>query len=336
MFKLKYSEIYITNVCNLNCSNCNRFNNFAFSGHERWDDFQSLYEQWAQKIDIDWIGILGGEPLLNPDFMLWYDGILRLWPNSKVSVVTNGSQLSKWPGLYDLLLTYKDRAWLEITGHNNSEMANLCRNLEKFLVGPIHKTISSKNFPDHEWQKCYDILKGVSWPDCKTADRFEFLPESIKDELINKFFISHQIWTDANGVRLEVSLTTRFFTSAVTYTELTNEITLHNSDPVKAVKQCISKYCHHFSKGKLYKCGAAGLLPDFIKQFKINLSQEDREIINSYVPAETTWQDIQLTTFLENLTQGLPIPQCKFCSESYEEIDFQAGPKKIKIVKNEK
>ena len=40
--RLNYAEFYITNVCNLNCTECNRFNNYHFSGHQRWDDYSDV------------------------------------------------------------------------------------------------------------------------------------------------------------------------------------------------------------------------------------------------------------------------------------------------------
>ena len=63
MYKLPYVEFYITNVCNLNCTNCNRFNNYAFAGHQRWADNKEFYQQWAEILDVQEISILGGEPL---------------------------------------------------------------------------------------------------------------------------------------------------------------------------------------------------------------------------------------------------------------------------------
>jgi hypothetical protein len=41
-YHLSYAEFYITHVCNLNCPDCNRFNNYAFKGHQRWDDVKKL------------------------------------------------------------------------------------------------------------------------------------------------------------------------------------------------------------------------------------------------------------------------------------------------------
>jgi organic radical activating enzyme len=73
------TEFYITNVCNLNCFNCNRFNNFDFKGYQKWSDYKEIYTQWAQHVKLQRVTILGGEPLLNPTILDWIDGINGLW-----------------------------------------------------------------------------------------------------------------------------------------------------------------------------------------------------------------------------------------------------------------
>ncbi len=58
--KLKFDEkveFYITNVCNYTCDNCNRFNNHKFSGWQRWSDYEGIYRQWAERIELQAITI---------------------------------------------------------------------------------------------------------------------------------------------------------------------------------------------------------------------------------------------------------------------------------------
>ena len=86
-------EFYITNVCNLTCRGCNRFNNHNFKGHQRWDDHASMYEAWSHRLDIEHITILGGEPTLNPDLESWASNLRRLWPESEIMIQTNGTYI---------------------------------------------------------------------------------------------------------------------------------------------------------------------------------------------------------------------------------------------------
>ena len=84
-------EFYITNVCNLSCRGCNRFNDLNFKGHQRWVDHASAYEAWANRLDIPRITIIGGEPTLNPDLELWASNLRRLWPDAVIMIQTNGT-----------------------------------------------------------------------------------------------------------------------------------------------------------------------------------------------------------------------------------------------------
>ena len=75
-------EFYITNVCNLTCRGCNRFNNYNFKGHQRWTEHAEAYEAWSKRLDLPRICIIGGEPTLNPDLESWVMNIRRLWPDA--------------------------------------------------------------------------------------------------------------------------------------------------------------------------------------------------------------------------------------------------------------
>ena len=86
-------EFYITNVCNLTCRGCNRFNNHNFKGHHYWKDHAELYEAWSNRINIDKISIIGGEPTLNPDLESWVSNLRRLWPNADMMIQTNGTYI---------------------------------------------------------------------------------------------------------------------------------------------------------------------------------------------------------------------------------------------------
>ena len=79
MLHLDYLEFYISHTCNFNCQGCNRFNNFLFLGHQRWQEQEKTHKKWAKKLT------------LNPDIIQWIYGLRSLWPDSKGSIVTNAS-----------------------------------------------------------------------------------------------------------------------------------------------------------------------------------------------------------------------------------------------------
>ena len=86
-------EFYITNVCNLTCSGCNRYNNYKFSGFWPWAEAEPVLRKWAKYIDVKHPVILGGEPLLHPDIVKWINGLREIFPNySGVQVQSNGTR----------------------------------------------------------------------------------------------------------------------------------------------------------------------------------------------------------------------------------------------------
>lgn len=134
--KIGYAEFYITNVCNLSCPGCNRFNNYRFRGTQRWQDYANDYRAWAQDLDIGHIGILGGEPLLNPDALDWIAGIHSLWPKQLCKIVTNGFHLPRVKGLYDFLAAHLSvKIWLGI--HNKMHKPEVMTILKNFLQAPL-------------------------------------------------------------------------------------------------------------------------------------------------------------------------------------------------------
>jgi organic radical activating enzyme len=149
--KLKEVEVYITNVCNLACPGCNRFNNYKFKGWQRWSGYEPIYREWAKQITFDRIGILGGEPLLNPDIMLWIEGLRSLWPSSRINIITNAYRLNQVKGLYEYLLAHK-KVHLKVGIHNKKHRPFVLGEIEKFLTAPFTYKFDTENYYD---QKLY-------------------------------------------------------------------------------------------------------------------------------------------------------------------------------------
>ena len=142
---IPYAEFYIINVCNLACSGCNRFNNYNFTGYQRWSDYADIYQQWAQQVDIGHIGILGGEPLLNPSFMLWVTGINQLWPRKRIRIITNGFRLDRQTQLYQTLQQHRNiRLWVGI--HNKQHKQELIQKVLDFVQAPYQIVFNSDDY----------------------------------------------------------------------------------------------------------------------------------------------------------------------------------------------
>lgn len=143
-------EFYITNVCNLTCSGCNRYNNYKFSGWQSWAEAEPVLTKWAKKIDIRHPVILGGEPLLNPDIVAWITGLRKLWPRrAGVQVQSNGTRINHVKGLYEVLV---DGNWIGISLHNQNDQAEIFYRIQQFLSQPVTVSQDKNNSIGSDYQ----------------------------------------------------------------------------------------------------------------------------------------------------------------------------------------
>lgn len=338
-FKKKFLEFYITNVCNFNCDNCNRLNNYYFSGHESWDDYKDHYRAWSEKLDVENILILGGEPLLHPELLSWINGIRSLWPQSNISILSNGSRIGYWQqrGLFDVLSRTNTK--LEITLHNRSRRESLLHEILSCLPNPDFSILSNEKWTP--WINAYNAVKDPSWPACQSYLDFILLPQWIQDECTTIHKINWDDWLTNTGkteirdhsirdLVITLSYSEDFVTAPLNYIG-DNKFSVYNSDPEQAHKVCWSKYCTHMMHGKMYKCHHVALLPEFLKQFRVELVPEDKQLIDAYEPLESSADQQTMSQFLENL--GNPMPQCKLCPSNLKSISLQSSTDKPKVKK---
>jgi organic radical activating enzyme len=226
-------EFYITNVCNLTCRGCNRFNNYNFKGHQYWADHALAIEAWSKRLDAPFISILGGEPLLNPDIELWVSNLRRLWPDSEIMIQTNG--------------TYK-------------------------------------NYDCSVFWKKYKVSTIASIHDPKSSE-----------------YLKKKYTTTINA--------TVFHQSAII--EKNDSYTLHHSDVDYAFSCCDMKHDHTIFNGKLWKCPSMALLPEFDKQFNLQLDPRQRELLYKFQSLNADCSEEELERFIT--TKDTPIAQCEFC-----------------------
>jgi organic radical activating enzyme len=339
---------YITHVCQMNCENCFSFNNYALKGHSLWKDNQYHCEQWAKIFDPAIIFILGGEPMLNPTFLDWMHGLAKIWPRAEIRVNTNGEAFHLYPDLYDEILPYKGRVTFSISGHNEYDKPKQIHWIENFLKGQLTQTGVEKVFHTWVWNKVYTDVKDPSWPDVWTIDEYYALPQWIRDEIenihdldINDYYnydepilSDHTVYVDENNIRIGWANWDMFGTSAIKHDKESNKMTLHNSDPEKAVSICHGGKCGTIHDGKFYKCAESHNLPMMLDQgFPIEVSEEDERLIRSYEPAEYTWDREKIDNFVDSLFPHSPIPQCKFCPEQQTFQKIHATNKKYKLIK---
>jgi hypothetical protein len=67
-----------------------------------WADGRQQLESWLERIDIEEFGIIGGEPLINPEWQQWILGVRDLMPHAPIRFTTNGLLLHRAPNIIDL------------------------------------------------------------------------------------------------------------------------------------------------------------------------------------------------------------------------------------------
>ena len=291
-----YAEFYITNVCNLNCSDCRSFNNFDFGGHYDFD--LELYQQWATKLDLQAYVILGGEPLLHPNLTAWIEGTRKLWPRAWAKLDSNGTYITKSKNLHQLL------------AHN-----------EYFLCINMHN-------PDKIQQHLDDVEAAFGKCERITESDPRITYNGKFPKVRHLTSVDGDIWllTDLN-VPIHLRPAWRFEQSIAGFTNWnslknTNAQSVYTGDAKQSHDRCGSKSCHVMKEGKLYKCSTVATLPDFLKQKNLTWPDE----------SSSQYQPISVDDFsLENYARlSAPIPLCAFCPNE-QPVWISANDIKTKI-----
>ena len=92
---LNYLETNVVDHCNLNCKGCAHFSNIYYNNYVDLADYERDIKLISQKFNVYYFRILGGEPLLHPNFSELLNISRRILPNTKIVVVSNGLLLDK-------------------------------------------------------------------------------------------------------------------------------------------------------------------------------------------------------------------------------------------------
>jgi organic radical activating enzyme len=87
---LPFAEIMVTQACNLSCHGCTNYSDLVHKGYLTWQQGREQIAPWLERLDIPDFGIIGGEPMLNPEIQQWLIGIRELLPKSQIRFTTNG------------------------------------------------------------------------------------------------------------------------------------------------------------------------------------------------------------------------------------------------------
>jgi len=100
--RLPFIETMITQACNISCLGCTNYSDLRHSGYVSWHKGRCDIESWLARLDIDEFGIMGGEPLINPEWRQWLLGVRSLMPDAQLRFTTNGLLLPRAPDIMDI------------------------------------------------------------------------------------------------------------------------------------------------------------------------------------------------------------------------------------------
>ena len=100
---LPFVETMITQACNLACEGCTNYSDIPQRGYVSWSRGRKWFDRWRQRLVLPDIGIMGGEPLINPEWREWLRGLREMFPDSQLRFTTNGLLLSKHPDIMDMM-----------------------------------------------------------------------------------------------------------------------------------------------------------------------------------------------------------------------------------------
>ena len=98
MKHVRMIEYHITHHCNVNCKGCAHFAPLSEPWFADVEDFKRDFKQLTSKIVVDNIRLFGGEPLLHPNICQFFKVIYDISPNTKISILSNGSLMMQRMG----------------------------------------------------------------------------------------------------------------------------------------------------------------------------------------------------------------------------------------------
>lgn len=94
---IHYIETHIVDHCNLKCRGCSHFSGLAEPNFKDLNDFEVEMRQLSLITNkhINIIRIMGGEPLLHPEYMSFLEITRDFFPSAQIVLVSNGILLSR-------------------------------------------------------------------------------------------------------------------------------------------------------------------------------------------------------------------------------------------------
>ena len=93
---LERLDIQLTDHCNLRCRSCNHFSPLSPPAFASPEVFDNDITRLAELCDnIEWMNLVGGEPLLHPEVLVFARLARSAFPSARIALTTNGLLLKK-------------------------------------------------------------------------------------------------------------------------------------------------------------------------------------------------------------------------------------------------
>lgn len=185
-YKFKYFEVHLTEHCNLNCQSCFHFSPLAEEEFTNIEDFERDFKRLSELAQgkIEALNLMGGEPLLHPRCIDFFEIARKYFPNAYIQFVTNGILLLEqkeifWHSMkkYNIILR-PTKYPINIDWNNIETIArkydikveyfNDIKISQKIPIDVSGKLNHKKNYMECKCNTCYILNKGKIYP-CSTA-----------------------------------------------------------------------------------------------------------------------------------------------------------------------
>lgn len=142
---VKYLEFMITTTCNLSCEGCDRFIEYNHNWTADYEQIIAEIKNWSRRLKPKNVALLGGEPLIHPEFYNILRETRKNFKNSRIEIFTNG-----------LLLHNKEKLIEVCHEVGNVKILVSIHNRQKNIRNYILKNVVDYLVKDYDWEKIED------------------------------------------------------------------------------------------------------------------------------------------------------------------------------------
>ena len=146
-------EIQFIHACNLSCQGCATFSEMKHSGYSTWEQIETQLDPWLHRLDPESIGLMGGEPFMNPRLEQVIMGIRERLPNTQIRLPTNGLLLLKKYRIVEMLKEIGN-VTLKISYHLDDPLINkaIKKIMNDFEFKPVTEYGINRWLADNEFR----------------------------------------------------------------------------------------------------------------------------------------------------------------------------------------